>query len=132
MAIGWMTVLKLVPWDDVITNAPKVAEGARKLWKTVARSPAPVPPAEPAIAPEAATAMPAAPALATRSELQALAATVSTLHEQMTESSALIEALADQNAQLIRQIESNRVRLGWLMAVVAALAAVLLHLLLRG
>ncbi|MDP3225514.1 MAG: hypothetical protein Q8M96_20455, partial [Rubrivivax sp.] len=32
MAIGWMTVLKLVPWGDVIKNAPAVAEGARKLW----------------------------------------------------------------------------------------------------
>jgi len=131
MAIGWMTVLKLVPWDDVIANAPKVVEGARKLWKTVARSPVPVPP-EPAIAPEAATTMPAAPELATRSELQALAAQVSTLHEQMAESSALIEALADQNAQLIGQIESNRVRLGWLMGVVAVLAAGLVYLLLRG
>lgn len=59
-------------------------------------------------------------------------ATVSVLHEQMAESSALIEALADQNAQLIRQIESNRVRLGWLMAVVGLLAAALLYLLLRG
>jgi hypothetical protein len=49
----------------------------------------------------------------------------------MAESSALIEALADQNAQLIGQIESNRVRLGWLMAVVAALAAGLVYLLLR-
>ena len=124
MAIGWMTVLKLVPWDDVIANAPKVVEGARKLWKTVARSPLPEP------SPEAAAA-PAAPELATRSELQALAATLSTLHEQMAESSALIEALADQNAQLIGQIESNRVRLGWLMAVVAALAAGLVYLLLR-
>ena len=128
MAIGWMTVLKLVPWDDVIANAPQVVEGARKLWKTVARSPA-LPP-EPAQAPEAAAAP--APELATRSELQALAATVSALHGQMAESSALIEALADQNAQLIRQIESNRVRLGWLMAVVGLLAAALLHLLLRG
>lgn len=128
MAIGWMTVLKLVPWDDVIANAPQVVEGARKLWKTVARSPA-LPP-EPAQAPEAAAAP--APELATRSELQALAATVSVLHEQMAESSALIEALADQNAQLIGQIESNRVRLGWLMAVVGLLAAALLYLLLRG
>lgn len=132
MAIGWMTVLKLVPWDDVITNAPKVVEGARKLWKTVARSPVSAPPPEPAISPEASTAMPAVPALATRSELQTLAATVSTLHEQMAESSALIEALADQNAQLIGQIESNRIRLGWLMAVVAALAVGLVYLLLRG
>lgn len=128
MAIGWMTVLKLVPWDDVIANAPQVVEGARKLWKTVARSPAPAP--EPDQAPETA----AAPAseLATRSELQALAAQLSTLHEQMAESSALIEALADQNAQLIRQIESNRVRLGWLLVAVGLLAAALLYLLLRG
>lgn len=131
MAIGWMTVLKLVPWDDVIANAPKVVEGARKLWKTVARSPVPVPSPEPASSPEVAAA-PAAPELATRSELQALAATLSTLHEQMAESSALIEALADQNAQLIGQIESNRVRLGWLMAVVAALTAGLVYLLLWG
>lgn len=130
MAIGWMTVLKLVPWDDVIANAPQVLEGARKLWKTVARSPAPALPPEPAQVPEAAAAP--APELATRSELQALAATVSALHGQMAESSALIEALADQNAQLIRQIESNRVRLGALMAVVGLLAAALLYLLLRG
>lgn len=131
MAIGWMTVLKLVPWDDVIANAPKVVEGARKLWKTVARSPLPEPSPEPVISPEVAS-MPAAPELATRSELQALAATLSTLHEQMAESSALIEALADQNAQLIGQIESHRVRFGWLIAVVAALAAGLVYLLLRG
>jgi len=131
MAIGWMTVLKLVPWDDVIANAPKVVEGARKLWKTVARSPVPAPPPESVNSPEA-TAAPAALELATRSDLQALAATLSTLHEQMAESSALIEALADQNAQLIGQIESNRVRLGWLMAVVAALATGLVYLLLRG
>lgn len=129
MAIGWMTVLKLVPWDDVIANAPQVVEGARKLWKTVARSPAP----EPAQAPEAHEAAVApAPELATRGELQALATQLSALHEQMAESSALIEALADQNAQLIRQIESNRVRLGWLMAAVGLLTAALLYLLLRG
>ena len=132
MAIGWMTVLKLVPWDDVIANAPKVVEGARKLWKTVARSPVPAPSPEPAVAAEAAVATSAAPELATRSELHALAIQVSTLHEQMAESSALIEALADQNAQLIGQIESNRVRLGWLMGVVAVLAAALVYLLLRG
>lgn len=32
MAIGWLTILKSVPWAEVISNAPKVAEGARKLW----------------------------------------------------------------------------------------------------
>jgi hypothetical protein len=32
MAIGWLAVLQLVPWSDVISNAPKIAEGAKKLW----------------------------------------------------------------------------------------------------
>jgi hypothetical protein len=130
MAIGWMTVLKLVPWDEVITNAPKVVEGARKLWRTVAGSPATVEPPQPTVTTESA-AVPAEPEWATRSELQALAATVSALHDQMAESSALIGTLAEQNAQLIRQIESNRTRLGWLMAVVGTLAVVLGYLLLR-
>ena len=35
MAISWLSVLQAVPWSDVISNAPKVAEGARKLWKSV-------------------------------------------------------------------------------------------------
>lgn len=30
MAIGWLAVLQMVPWSDVINNAPKVAEGAEK------------------------------------------------------------------------------------------------------
>ena len=44
MAIPWLTLLKVVPWSDVIANAPKVADGARKLWnrahKPVAADPA--------------------------------------------------------------------------------------------
>ena len=37
MAIGWLTILQSVPWTEVIKNAPKVAEGARKLWSAVAK-----------------------------------------------------------------------------------------------
>jgi hypothetical protein len=40
MAIGWLTVLKMVPWGEVIENAPKVAIGAKKLWDKVGRKPA--------------------------------------------------------------------------------------------
>jgi hypothetical protein len=28
MAIAWLAVLKSVPWSEVISNAPKVADGA--------------------------------------------------------------------------------------------------------
>ena len=33
--IGWLAVLQLVPWSDVIKNAPKAADGAKKLWQSV-------------------------------------------------------------------------------------------------
>jgi len=39
MAIGWFAVLQMVPWVDVIKNAPKVANEAKKLWNTIAKKP---------------------------------------------------------------------------------------------
>ncbi len=51
--------------------------------------------------------------------------TMSDLHSQMLASTELIKSLAEQNAQLIERIESNRVRVFWLAAAtaVAVLAA---------
>lgn len=106
MALGWLTVLQAVPWSEVIANAPKVADGAKKLWNTVAKKPVPAPAAE---AEQAPTAL--------ESRLSAMEAAASQMHEQLLASSALIQALAEQNAQLIRRIEANRVRVLWLTAV---------------
>jgi len=39
MPVPWLTVLQNVPWSDVIKNAPKVADGARKLWQSVGKKP---------------------------------------------------------------------------------------------
>lgn len=52
-------------------------------------------------------------------------ATMSDLHSQMLASTELIKSLAEQNAQLIERIESNRLRVFWLAAAtaVAVLAA---------
>jgi hypothetical protein len=114
MAIPWLTVLQNVPWSDVIGNAPKVADGARKLWNTVTKkeSPPAAAHAEGQLAPSReAQAMAALDARAA-----ALETAVADLHGQMLASSELIKALADQNAQLIARIESNRVRLLWLSA----------------
>lgn len=124
MAIGWLTVLQTVPWSEVIRNAPKVAEGARKLWHTVAGKP--VAP-EPAPTGVAATVSPEARSItAMESRLAAMEAAVTDLHGQMLASSELIKVLADQNAQLIKHIESNRRRVFWLTiaTVVAVLVAV--------
>ncbi len=119
MAIGWLTVFKLVPWRDVIENAPKVAQGAKKLWNTVGPKPAAAP-------------VPATPA-AVGANLQDLQAQVlqlqlatAELHQQMRDSSELIKSLADQNTQLIGRVETNRKRLLWLGLVLLGLVLALL------
>ena len=118
MALGWLTVLKMVPWDDVIKNAPRVADGAKKLWSAVAKKPP---------APESlhtSQRMSDTPSLAQlQQQLDTAMSEIANLHQQMLESSALIQALAEQNAQLIKRVETNRVR-------VLALGAVLLALVL--
>lgn len=119
MAIGWLTVLKMVPWSDVISNAPVVAEGAKKLWKAVGKKPsAPVPSTSPV-----AQMVPESKAIALlQTQILAMEATTADLHSQMLASSELINALAEQNAQLVKRVEANRIRVLWLAAVTLALA----------
>jgi hypothetical protein len=118
MAIGWLTVLKSVPWGEVIANAPKVADGAKKLWSSVGKKPA---------QPAADSTPPSAVDSGTFADLQARLATLETaasdLHDQMLASSELIKALADQNALLIKGLEVSRVRLRWLSGAVIAIGS---------
>lgn len=122
MALGWLTVLKMVPWDDVIKNAPRVADGAKKLWSAVAKKPpdaeAPSTVAPPELSPDAPTNA------KLQAQIAAALGEIATLHEQMRESSALIKALADQNTQLIKRVEVNRIRALWLAGVVTVLGVV--------
>ncbi|AYQ27811.1 MULTISPECIES: hypothetical protein [unclassified Polaromonas] len=120
MAIGWLAVLQLVPWSDVINNAPKIAEGAKKLWSTVGKKPpVPAPPVEGAVS----SLSPEAQAMATlQARVTAMEETIAELHGQMLASSELIKTLADQNTQLIQRIEVNRVRLLLLAGVTVVLA----------
>lgn len=113
MAIGWLSVLKMVPWGDVIENAPKVASGAKKLWQSVGKKPSVAPPDNP-LADAMGSEPPSVAALQAR--VAGLQVAVADLHQQMLASSELIQSLADQNAQLIKRVEVNRVRLLWLGA----------------
>jgi hypothetical protein len=106
MATGLLTVLSNVPWSDVIRHAPKVAEGARKLWDRARGKPVvldvPVAPTPPAVNAEQQQA------LATlEARTAALQAAVVDLQSQMTESAALIKELAGLNEQLIQRVEAQ-------------------------
>lgn len=120
MAIGWLTVLQSVPWKEVVSTAPLVADGARKLWRTIGGKPAE------AVGGPAATAPEAHGLADLQARLAANEAATARLHEQMLASSELIKALAEQNTQLIMRIEAGRVRVLWLagVAVVSAVLAV--------
>ncbi len=133
MAISWITVLQNVPWGEVISNAPKVADGAKKLWNTVAKKP----PLDEM--PDANTQSELAPdshAIATlQAQISVIESAMTDLHHQLLASSELIKALAEQNTQLIQRVESHRVRVLWLtcatavlgIAATASLAMVLLR-----
>jgi hypothetical protein len=118
----WLTALKIVPWVDVISAAPKVADGAKKLWTAVAQKSPPEPPADPIAPPPMSAAEQAMADIQVR--LHAVEASASELHDQMLASSELIKALSEQNTQLIRRVEVNRVRVLWLAAAVLVLAVV--------
>lgn len=124
MAIGWLAALKLIPWSEVISNAPMVAEGAKKLWSAVAKKPAASELSRANSQVAASTDAQVIAALAGR--VATLESAVSDLHSQMVASSELIKALAEQNSQLIGRVETQRVRVIWLAAitVVAACTAV--------
>ncbi len=114
---GWLALLKLVPWAEVISNAPAVADGAKKLWSTVAKK-RPLPETS---GTSAAAQAPAPQAMAALEErLAVVEAAAVDLHSQMLASSELIKALADQNAQLIKRVEINRTRVVWLAVATGA------------
>ena len=98
-----ITVLANIPWGQVIDNAPKVADGAARLWGAVTGSRKPA-------APEAG-AQPLSETDRLKAEVAALESATLALQEQMRASSELIKALADQNTQLVQRAELQRVRL---------------------
>lgn len=134
MAAGTIiTVLSNIPWGQVVENAPKVADGALKLWGAVTgrkkqdsnqneRS---------AVATDATLSE----ADLQKARLLRLEKDVQSLHDQMQASSELIKALAEQNTQLVQRIELTRVRLiRYAIATVSggsALLAVVIYILVR-
>lgn len=134
MAAGTIiTVLANIPWGQVVENAPKVADGALKLWNAVTsrKKQDSSQNEHPAVAADAAPSE----ADLLKARLLRLDDNVKSLQDQMQASSELIKALAEQNAQLVQRIELNRVRLvRYAVATVSVglvLLAVVIYVLVR-
>lgn len=122
MAIGWLAILKTVPWTDVVRNAPQIADGARKLWGAIATKPTSA-----EIELEADQFIHSSETHTIDSLQKRLAVVESAwsdLHNQMLASSELIKALAEQNTQLVKKIELNRIRTLQLAGLTVCIAVI--------
>lgn len=123
MAAGTIiTVLSNVPWGQVIDAAPKVAEGATKLWGAVTRRKK----NDADLAPQAGAGAGATGGDVAddslqrlRADVQVLQASVGELREELLSATGLIKQLADQNTVLVQRVELHRRR----MALVSYLTA---------
>lgn len=121
--MSWLSLLRHVPWTEVIANAPKVVDSARKLWDTTVGPPGSP---EAASSPTDAPPTPEAQALtALQARMNGVEQATQTLREQMQASSGLMKALAEQNTQLIARLEDQDRQLRRLayLAIAATLVA---------
>lgn len=127
MAISLITALKLVPWAEVVSNAPLVVDGAKKLWKTVGKKT--VPDKEGGAEVEYKRTPDAKTIAALLSRISSLEGDVAGLQRKMVSSAELIKALADQNAQLVRAVEVLRRRLLGVIVILGAVGMACLYLI---
>lgn len=96
MAINWITAFKLIPWRDVVENAPTVLGAAKKLWDKRTAPPPPPPAAE-----NDATPHP---------HIKVLQQDIASLKEEAARTAELIKALAEQNTRLVEAVDVLRAR----------------------
>lgn len=117
--MSWISLLKHVPWTDVIANAPKVVDSAKKLWDTtVGGREGPAAPPAPPFTDLPTEPPPGAPDTPERQALRAMQARTETLEqavlalrEQMQAASQVARELAEQNTQLIARAQAQEERL---------------------
>ncbi len=118
MAIGWLKVIQSVPWSDVISNAPKVADGAKGLWDRVAKKAGIDTAAETAAPTQDIT--PPTELEQLHTDLARLNVRQQQLEVQLVSATELINTLAQQNQTLVQRVDRLQSRTRWL--VVSALA----------
>jgi len=134
MALPWLTLIKAVPWADVIEHAPTVLSGAQKLWQRLpgrgSATPTPAPGiTTPAVA-DAGQSL-SAQVAELRASVVAAEQVVVELQARLSESNTLIRDMAEQQVQMLAQIEANRRALRWAVGVAVVALVLALGALLR-
>ncbi|UCV00579.1 hypothetical protein [Acidovorax radicis] len=123
MAAGWVAALKLVPWGTVIEATPQILQAARKLLGATSKTTAAGSAAGSLDAPSADAAT------SVTTQLQQLHERVVRLEQEQQDSAVLIQALAEQNAQIVQAVETLRHRNQRLVVAMGVVAVCCLGLL---
>ena len=105
---GWLTLLRAVPWVEVVAAAPVVVKKARGLWNkykgSAAHSLRPVDEMSDDVGDDS-------------SDIMALDRRCSELEAIVQQSAELLEVLAVQNEKLVAEVSRMRARLKWISIV---------------
>lgn len=105
MALGWISVLKLVPWGGVIEATPQIVQAAKKLLGSTKKKDA-----DPVTNNNANAGLYAQAPAPVTVQLQHLQERIVRLEQEHQASAVLIQSLAEQNAQVVLAIEALRQR----------------------
>ncbi|OAM51478.1 hypothetical protein A7981_08240 [Methylovorus sp. MM2] len=118
-----VTLLQVVPWVDLITNAPKIALKAKEFWNTVQNKPTITP--EGVIENKSRFNLEAQKTFAFEARIDALETQLAEQHKDILTSAALLNELATQNAAQVQRINLYQTKLkhlGILTIVMSILA----------
>lgn len=120
MALNWLTAVKLIPWADVAAATPGILKGAKNLWSRTRKTGQ-----THAEGIDGLSSFDGSPAALAR-----LASRVDELETEQRSASDLINALAEQNAQLVAAVAllRGRLRLFGAATVLGLLAIIALWL----
>ena len=121
MPIPWSTLIKVIPWTELVTAAPKIVEQARRIAAAARRSRAEA-------APAPAPAAPAEPGVTLETRVARLESQIVAMSEEEVSSAELLKSLADQNAQIVAALQAVNARARRLVIAVAVLEALVLGL----
>ena len=117
MAFGWITVLKIIPWKDVLENAPHIAKAAKNLYAGTKNNTSPG---------SAGSSVPT-------SDSENKKSTSFHLHEierEVSDLNSVVRSLAKQNVRIVEEIEVLRIRSKVLIFLCIALGCVSIYLIL--
>jgi len=115
VVISWFAAFKVIPWANVVYNAPAVLRAAKKFWDVVSRSGPQVEQRPDSRHSETISALEA--------RLFSLEQETAQLREQSIIAAELLSALAEQNMRLVEAIELLRLRTRILVVLSCVLIA---------